>query len=228
MNKTTYIITAALGLAALAFVFAQSGMGGYGYPQGSGYGMMGGYEGAGPWGAPGYGMGMMGMGGYGMGSMMGGVYLPDARPLAESEARARLESYVGRFAPGAQIRDLMPFSQNYYAQMVDQDGRGLGEVLVDRYTGVVYPEPGPNMMWNRGPAGWSVPTRYDLKAAKQLAADFLRGYLPGARIMEEQAFSGYYTFDFGRSEIEGMLSINAYTGEVWVHTWHGPFLGKGR
>ncbi|WP_456446010.1 peptidase M4 [Deinococcota bacterium DY0809b] len=233
MKKTTYILTAVLGLTALALVLAQGMMGGYGYPQGSGYGygsggygMMGGYGDAAPWGGPGYGMGM-GMGGYGMGGMMmGGVYLPDARPLAEDEAKARLRSFVDRFAPGAQIRDLMAFSQNYYAQIVDKDGRGLGEVLVDRYTGAVYPEPGPNMMWNRGPAGWSVPARYDLEAAKQLAENFLNGFLPGSRIMEEQAFSGYYTFDFGRDGIEGMLSINAYTGEVWVHSWHGPFLGE--
>ena len=172
-------------------------------------------------------MGMgMGMGGYGMGGMMGGVYLPGARPLAEDEAKARLQSFVDRFAPGAKVRDLMAFAQNYYAQIVDESGRGLGEVLVDRYTGAVYPEPGPNMMWNRGPAGWSAPSRYDLEAAKQLAADFLNGFLPGARIMEEQAFPGYSTFDFGRDGTLGMLSINAYTGEVWVHSWHGPFLGE--
>jgi hypothetical protein len=22
----------------------------------------------------------------------------------------------------------------------------------------------------------------------------------------------------------GMLSVNAFTGQVWVHTWHGTFL----
>ncbi len=85
INKTTYILTAVLGLTALALVFAQGRMGGYGD--------------ASPWGGPGYGMGM-GMGGYGMGGMMGGVYLPDARPLAEDEAKARLQSFVDRFAPG--------------------------------------------------------------------------------------------------------------------------------
>lgn len=61
--------------------------------------------------------------------------------------------------------------------------------------------------------------------AKKLAEAFLKGFLPGARVIEEGAFPGYYTFDFGRKEVEGMLSVNAYTGEVWVHTWHGPFLG---
>ena len=22
----------------------------------------------------------------------------------------------------------------------------------------------------------------------------------------------------------GMLSVNGYTGQVWYHTWHGPFV----
>ena len=61
-------------------------------------------------------------------------------------------------------------------------------------------------------------------AAQALAEGFLAGYLPGASVLEGTAFPGYYTFDFGRGEVEGMLSVNAATGEVWVHTWHGPAL----
>ncbi len=45
-------------------------------------------------------------------------------------------------------------------------------------------------------------------------------------LSEGQAFPGYYTFDFGRQKVEGMLSVNAYTGEIWVHTGHGFFLGE--
>jgi len=84
-------------------------------------------------------------------------------------------------------------------------------------------------MWNTryGMMGGlaQAPVRYGLEEAKKLAEAFLKGFLPGARVIEEGAFPGYYTFDFGRKEVEGMLSVNAYTGEVWVHTWHGPFLG---
>ncbi|RTI00095.1 peptidase M4, partial [Thermus scotoductus] len=109
-------------------------------------------------------------------------------------------------------------------------GQGLFELIADRYTGVVSPEPGPNMMWNTrysmmgGPV--QAPVRFPLEEAKKLAETFLKGYLPGAQVMEAGAFPGYYTFDFGRKEVEGMLSVNAYTGEVWVHTWHGFFLGE--
>jgi len=109
---------------------------------------------------------------------------------------------------------------------VDQEGRGLAEVLVDRYSGVVFPEPGPNMMWRGQGRFLGAQPRYDLEGAEKLAREFLKGYLPGSRIFERQAFDGYYTFDFGRGKIEGMLSVNAYSGEVWVHTWHGVFLGE--
>ena len=69
-----------------------------------------------------------------------------------------------------------------------------------------------------------VPAHYDVEAAKQPAADFLTGYPPDVRITSEQAFSGYYTFGYGRDATERMRSVNAHTGEVWVHSWHGPFL----
>ena len=70
------------------------------------------------------------------------------------------------------------------------------------------------------------PVRYNLASAQKLAATFVAGYLPTGKVLEGFAFPGYYTFDYGRKAIEGMLSVNAYTGEVWVHGWHGLFLGE--
>jgi hypothetical protein len=196
----------ALGLLGLALT--QGMMGGFGYAprtMGPGMGMMGG-------------MGMM------------ALYPPEARPIPQEIARARMEAYARRLYPGARLKDFMAFSQNYYAQVVDERGQGLWELIADRYTGVVSPEPGPNMMWNTryGMMGFpgQAPVRYDLEAAKALAETFLKGYLPGAQVMEEEVFPGYYTFDFGRKTVEGMLSVNAYTGEIWIHTWHGFFLGE--
>ncbi len=45
--------------------------------------------------------------------------------------------------------------------------------------------------------------------------------------VEETAdpFPGYYTIDVLRDgEIAGMLSVNAYTGQVILHQWHGNFV----
>lgn len=96
-------------------------------------------------------------------------------------------------------------------------GQSIAEILVDRYSGATYPEPGPNMMWNtrfgvgRTPTG---DTGYDLAGAQKLAENFLTGYLPEAQIQESHAMPGYYTFDFGRNDTKGMLSVNAFSGHI--------------
>lgn len=115
--------------------------------------------------------------------------------------------------------------------MLDAEGNGVAEILVDRYTGVVMPAPGPNMMWN--PAGMMGPAtlpsaRFDASAAGDLAMEFLDEFVPGAEIGEGQTFPGYVTFDYERDDrFEGMLSVNAATGLIWPHIWHGLYVGGG-
>jgi hypothetical protein len=63
--------------------------------------------------------------------------------------------------------------------------------------------------------------------ARRDANQFLGGYLPGATVGDGDTFYGYYHFDvMGGGRQVGMLSVNATTGQVWYHTWHGEFLGK--
>ena len=207
------------------------------------------------------------MGGNMTGGGMMSIYAASSRPISQDEARRRAEGFAARYGQEVKIRDFMVFTENYYVQIVNsKTGVGLGELLVDRYTGVVQPEYGPNMVWNTrygmgggnmmgGNMGYGqnqgapgtmqggqgqgmmgttpnqgqvVPAavRYNLAGAEKLAATFVAGYLPGGKVLEGLAFPGYYTFDYGRKAIEGMLSVNAYTGEVWVHGWHGLFLGE--
>jgi len=254
--------------AALGLVVAQGMMStpndprapgsGYGDGYGDGYRHYGGhrmmhpgYGDYGPYGQGGMGMmgpGYGGRGGYGrMGPMMGAgmvrVLPPDAQPLDDTELRARLDAAARGFGPEVRVDDVMPFTDHTYAQLVGPDGRGLAEVLVDRYTGVVTPEPGPNMMWNlrTGMGGYGMggygmrpgsgapnraPERYDEAGARELAATFLAAYLPGAEVLAAQTFPGYVTFDYGRDgRIEGMLSVHLVSGQVWPHTWHGVYRG---
>jgi len=43
----------------------------------------------------------------------------------------------------------MQFESNYYAIVMEQStGLGAFELLADPQTGAVFPEMGPNMMWN--------------------------------------------------------------------------------
>jgi len=48
-----------------------------------------------------------------------------------------------------EVAEMMEFSNHFYA-IVQEESTGIGafEVLVDKVSGAVHPEPGPNMMWN--------------------------------------------------------------------------------
>ncbi len=171
---------------------------------------------------------------FGSGMMMYGnmmaLYYPEAKPIDPQQALQAMERLAEQYGTGLEVDDFMAFSSNYYAVLNEPStNQSIAEIIVDRYSGSAYPEPGPNMMWNtRFGAGRTraVSAVYGPGAADGLAEDFLAGYLPGARILEAKTFPGYYTFDFGRDGIEGMLSVNAYSGEVWIHTWHGFYLGE--
>lgn len=187
------------------------------------------------------GSGMMGYSGYNssygpgmtsnmmMGNMMA-IYYPESKPITQDEALKNMQKFTTQYGPNVKIEDFMAFSSNYYAVLNDtSSNQDIAEILVDRYSGSTYPEPGPNMMWNtRFGAGRTQggSTGYDLAGAQKLAEDFLTGYLPGAQIKESHSMPGYYTFDFGRNDTESMLSVNAFSGQIWIHTWHGPYLGE--
>ncbi len=60
----------------------------------------------------------------------------------------------------------------------------------------------------------------------ETAQAYLDKVLPGAKVEDKPlAFYGYYTSDITRDgKIIGMLSVNGYTGQVWLHQWHGTFV----
>jgi len=212
---------------------------------------------------------------YGSAGMMG--YSQDGgervRDLADAKRRA------ARFADRLDLRvgEVMRFTNHYYAELEERDGRLATEVLVEPETGAVYLEYGPAMMWN---------TRYGMMSDFRLresggmmgggsggmmgggmmgggsggmmgggmmGGDGMMGdptWTPGAaagdvtprqaralatRWLERaggdltagqpELFPGYYTLHVLRGgRIAGMLSVNAETGAVWNHRWHGRFV----
>jgi len=190
----------------------------YTYPSFSGWGMHG----------------MMGPG------MMGGWGYPGT-PIAIDQAVEAVEQYlVASGNPDLVPTEVMEFGNNFYAE-VEEESTGIHafELLINRYTGAIYPEPGPNMMWNTkyghmggmmggwwggSPAGEMTVTP---EQARTLAQQYLDAYLPGTGVDEvADRFYGYYTIHTLRDgQIAGMLSVNGYTGQVWVHNWHGDFIG---
>ena len=99
-----------------------------------------------------------------------------------------------------------------------------------------------NMMGGRGGMmngmmggnGWSSATPADVSAemtvspekAIEYAQAYLDANLAGATAATDPVqFYGYYTLDFERDGVViGMLSVNGYGGQVFLHTWHGNFI----
>ena len=179
--------------------------------------------------------GMMG----GQGDMMGGsgTYDPDAKQITIDEAAKMVERYLrAYYGRDLVLIEVMEFTWNFYAE-VEEKGTGTHamELLIDKYTGQVSPEMGPNMMWNTkyGMMGSYSESRAPTaemsvtpEQARTIAQRFLNTNLPGVTVGEADTFYGYYTLHTLKDgQIEGMLSVHGDTGAVWYHTWHGPFIG---
>jgi hypothetical protein len=142
------------------------------------------------------------------------------------------------------IDELIEFQDNFYASIREKStGIGAFELLVNRSTGAVVPEPGPNMMWNTkygmmsgsavGMMGGGMmgigtaagPMTVTADQATQAAQRWLDRNQPGSTTKTLDRFYGYYTVDVKKEgRLTGMLSVNGTTGQVWYHTWHGSFI----
>jgi hypothetical protein len=220
-------------------------MGGWGTSGTQGPGMMGGWGSSRPFG-PAQGVTSTlpsgwGPGGRGPGGMMGGWGSPGTgTPISMDRAVEAARQYVASYGnPDLTLTEVMEFTNNFYAE-VEEESTGVHafELLVDRYTGAVYPEPGPNMMWNTKyghmggmMGGWwqqtGDPPAATADQVRVKAQQWLDANLPGTTVAPEaDAFYGYYTIHTLKDgEVSGMLSVNSATGRVWYHAWHGDFVG---
>ena len=197
------------------------------------------------------GPGMMGRGFFGQGNdsqgynrqgpgMMGrgffnGTYTGE--PASIEEARTAFDAYLTNLGEDdLELHEVMIFNQNAYAVVTEKStGMGAMELLLDYASGDVYPEIGPNHMWNlkygmmgggrNGALGCRMGctvnqdpavvaemtvTEADAKTAAQT---YLDANEPGATAADEgMAFYGYYTFDYSvDGKVAGMLSVNGFS-----------------
>jgi hypothetical protein len=229
------------------------GPGGQGGCNGFGAGMMGMMQGNG---SDGRDLGMMG-GENGVCPVLGGAddepgVAPGPAParLTDAAVQKAVNDYLAQYYnnPDLQVVEVMAFEKNFYAQVAEKSTEvNAFELLIDPYTGVVWPEYGPNMMWNtkyghmngmggmmmQGWAGhdFGQPTAdmpVGLDQARKNAQSYLDARKSGLTIEEgTDVFYGYYTVHTldKDGDTVGMLSVNGYTGRVWYHTWHGKFIG---
>ena len=175
--------------------------------------------------------------GYYNSGMMGGRVNSSGEQLTPDQILADVENYLEGYGNNLQVADIFVFTDaDYYVSVEEKDtGRGAIELLVNPYTGQIYPEPGPNMMWNekysmmmgdsfRYIANATYTPNVNRTEAVKIADDFVKSRLgetfsvPG----DGHAFYGYYTFHIEEDgKVIGMLSVNDLTGEVWYHDWHG-------
>ena len=237
------LVAAALAVATVSATSAQT------QPTPGPGGMMGG-TGMGGTGTS-TGPGMMGQGG-----MMGGLGAQQASPIGSVDAaKQAFEGYVVQTGnPDLALDEVMQFQWNYYAIVKEKStGTGAFELLADPRTGAIFPEMGPNMMWNTkyspmatmgggmmggmggfapggmmsgtwGPTAPGATPTVTADQAQQFAQQWLDQNQVGSLTETPDTFPGYYTLHIRKDgQISGMLSVNAYTGQVWYHTWHGNF-----
>ncbi len=224
MKRALYALIAVLiTVTLLITVGCSPPVPGYQYPHG----------GFGPGGMMGTG-GMMGSGGI----RPGGPYISGGKRLSLEQAVKIVDDYLrGRGDANLEAKEIMEFEYNFYVMFTEKSsGVNAFEALIDPYTGDMYPEPGPNMMWNTkygmmsgmmwGSPNLSSQMSVNEERAKQYAEGFIDSYLAGGEMEDADRFYGYYTFHILKNgEFYGMLSVNGYTGQVWYHSWHGRFLG---
>jgi hypothetical protein len=196
--------------------------------------------------------GMMGPG-YG-GGMMGWWAAPpgNAQALSVDQVADLVQKYLKDYwSPDLELTEVMEFDNQLYAEVKEKStGIHAFELLVNRWTGTIIPEPGPNMMWNTkyspmgvgmmgSPAwGWGRQRGFrdwrdsngemsvSPQQARHYAQEFLDARLPGTKVEDGAGtFYGYYSIHVLKDgNVYGMLGVNGYTGWVWYHEWHGKFI----
>ncbi|WP_245573191.1 hypothetical protein [Amycolatopsis benzoatilytica] len=199
-----------------------------------------GYWGPGSWepgmmnGSSAWGPGMMGgrPGSWGPGMMGHRYWLPGTGGAVTTldQARQRATAFAGQL--GLRVGEVMQFSWNFYAELATADGRPATEALVDPATGAVGIEYGPAMMWNTAygmHSGGETPSTVSVARAGEIAQQWLRDHGSALTVADPTAFPGYYTLHtLDAGKISGMLSVNAATGAVWYHTWHGAYIATSQ
>jgi len=152
------------------------------------------------------------------------------------EVKDSSDAYLSSYGlKNLKITEIMEFSNNFYIEVVEEDtGIGALELLLDKSDGSIFPEYGPNMMWN---LKYGMHSRMDIssnnllmpideKKAIAIADRYLTKMNTGEIAEEAERYYGYYTIHTVTKdgEISGMLSVNGFTGQVWYHNWHGTFI----
>jgi hypothetical protein len=160
-----------------------------------------------------YGPAMMWNTKYGVGRGAAGVMGRYGRSMMRGYGGTMMRQYApGSSASGADT----PAGPGYGTGMMG--GSGSGGMMGGSGNG-----PG-----SAGSGGTSTAATVTIADARSRAQEWLDRNEAGMKVETGgDAFLGYYTFETLRNgKITGMISVNATTGAVWPHWWHGAFIAK--
>ncbi len=112
---------------------------------------------------------------------------------------------------------------------------GYGDGMMGGYGRGMMGGNGYGMMGNWGSQSTTPPNvsggmPVTAQQAIQSAQKYLDANVAGATAANDpMQFYGYYTLDFSKDgKVAGMLSVNGYSGQVFLHTWHGSFVEEAQ
>ncbi|VDN49288.1 conserved exported protein of unknown function [Petrocella atlantisensis] len=155
------------------------------------------------YGNSGFGMNFESRGFGGMGGMMGGrgyqSFTPEGEKLDIDTLTHEVEAYIDDYDENLAIGDIFVFDETeYYYSIIEKDtGMGAMELLVDPYTGYIFPEYGPNMMWN-------------IKYGNHNGVGMMGGGMMGSRGMMGYDQDDYISFDRNYEETNDLTADEAY------------------
>jgi hypothetical protein len=181
-------------------------------------------------------------------------YSDNQEKLSLEVLKDEVNNYLDNYERKLVISDIFTFedSEYYFSIIEEETGMGAMELLVNPYSASVFPEYGPNMMWNlkygmhgnNGSMSGRGMMRFnnfnydnrisDDRIENEISAEASYDY--GVKYLEEyknkltlendyHEFYGYYTYHVKQNnETVGMLSVHGFTGEVWYHDWHGQLM----
>ena len=143
---------------------------------------------------------------YGMGPMMGGSYYgiqsnENEEKLELDILTLEVEKYIDQFETNLVIGDIFVFedSEYYYSIIEESTKKGAMELLINPYTKDIYPEFGPNMMWN---------LKYGMHNSGYMFGG--RGMMSGYGMMGRR---GNYSFDYDDYNVNEYSQDNEMNSE---------------
>ncbi|MCS4541513.1 MAG: PepSY domain-containing protein [Euryarchaeota archaeon] len=169
--------------------------------------------------------------GRGFGCPMWGGYSPYGQQQTTDVNKAKeiAENYL-KANSNLKIDEIIEFIAQFEVEVKEKDtGMHAFEFLVDKYTGNIIPEMGPNMMWNTKYGhmayGYNVPMSIAGNQAMEILENFIKQNNLGISVGDPEVYYGFYEFHGKKDgKTVAQINVNGYTGQILFENWHGQVL----